>query len=185
MTQKNTEIRKVYIVLSYTGTWFSKFLKLFLKNKYVHVSISLDKSFKKVYSFGRKNPKTMFPCGFIKEDFKNVTKVFKNSICQVYELELDTEKYFRLEQEINKYIQNKNNYYYNILGLVPLNFNIKFPRRRHLVCSQFVGKVIQDAGICDLEKDFSLVKPRDIIKMNNMKKVYEGSLANIDRSFKK
>ena len=38
---------KIYILLAYTGTVYSKFLKTILRNKYVHVSIAMDKELKK------------------------------------------------------------------------------------------------------------------------------------------
>lgn len=175
----NKGTRKAYIILSYTGTFYSRFLRIVLASRFVHTSIALDDKFREVYSFGRKYPRLMFPSGFVREDFNELAKVFKNSICQIYEMDLDEEKYEDLREIINKYIKEKDKYHYNIIGLVPLNFNIKFRRRCHYVCSQFVGKVIQDAGVYDLHKDFSLIKPKDINDMTILKKVYEGKIADI------
>lgn len=172
------EERKIYIIFSYTGTMFSKLLKFILNDKYVHVSICFDEKLTTVYSFGRKNPKIMFPCGLINEDVKLIGKVFKESICQVYELKVEKDKYRILKKELEKFISNKEIYRYNILGLIPLNFNIIFHRRKHFVCSQFVGKLLQDSGVCDLKKDYSLIKPGDIGSIGNLNKIYEGKIIN-------
>ena len=43
----------IYLVFSNTGTVISKLLHLCTKDNYVHVSISLDNTFSKMYSFGR------------------------------------------------------------------------------------------------------------------------------------
>lgn len=46
-------MRGIYIVLSHTGTNLSKLIKLFTKDEFSHVSISLDIDAKEMYSFGR------------------------------------------------------------------------------------------------------------------------------------
>ena len=149
--------KKVYIIMSYTGSIFSKFLRIVLKNKFVHVSIGLDKQLQNVYSFGRKRPRTMFPGGFVKED-------------------ITEEQYEILKREIRKFTENEKKYGYNIFGLIPLNFNIRFERKNHFVCSQFVGRILQEAGIYNQDKNYSLIKPNDISKIYGLNKVYEGKM---------
>ena len=48
-------MKKIYIILTYTGTLLSKIIKFYTKNEFSHVSISLDKELKYMYSFGRLN----------------------------------------------------------------------------------------------------------------------------------
>ncbi len=170
---------KIYIMLAYTGTIYSRLLKVVLKNKYVHVSISMDKEMKKLYSFGRKKPTAMFPCGFVNEDIKSITNVFKNAECQIFELEITKEEYNRLENKISEFKSNEMEYGYNILGLLPLNFNIKVNRKKHFVCSQFIGYLLQEVGIYNFNKSYSLIKPKDIREMNILNKVYEGKMKNV------
>ena len=148
--------KKVYIIMSYTGSIFSKFLRIVLKNKFVHVSIGLDKQLQNVYSFGRKRPRTMFPGGFVKEDINKISHILK--------------------REIRKFTENEKKYGYNIFGLIPLNFNIRFERKNHFVCSQFVGRILQEAGIYNQDKNYSLIKPNDISKIYGLNKVYEGKM---------
>ena len=49
-------MKKIYIVLTYTGTILSRIIKVFTKKEYSHVSIALDQDLKYMYSFGRLNP---------------------------------------------------------------------------------------------------------------------------------
>ena len=46
--------KKIYILLTDTGTLFTNLIKLYTKKPYNHASISFDSKLSEVYSFGRK-----------------------------------------------------------------------------------------------------------------------------------
>lgn len=169
-------MKNIYLIFSFTGTFFSTFLRFMSGEKYIHVSLSFDEDLKEVYSFGRHNPRWAFPCGFSQEDLNRVVKVFKRADCQVYVLPLTNEEYKRLKKEVMKYKNNKENYHYNIAGLVPIQFNKVCRREYHYVCSQFVGKIFEDAEIYKFKKDYSIVRPNDIREMPRLSLKYEGKL---------
>ena len=54
------QTRKVYIVLSQTGTVLSRILKLYTRSPYNHSSIALTEDLEVMYSFGRLNPYNPF-----------------------------------------------------------------------------------------------------------------------------
>ena len=56
---------KIYFILSYTGTILSRLVRIFTKDEFCHVSLSLDKNLTKMYSFGRINPYIAFIGGFV------------------------------------------------------------------------------------------------------------------------
>ena len=60
-------MRKVYLVLTYTGTILSRIVKFYTKKEYSHVSIALDENLEEMYSFGRLNPYVAFIGGFVHE----------------------------------------------------------------------------------------------------------------------
>lgn len=60
-------MRKVYIVLTYTGTILSRIVKMYTRREYSHVSIAFDEDLKEMYSFGRLNPYNPFIGGFVYE----------------------------------------------------------------------------------------------------------------------
>lgn len=54
------EEKKIYLLLTDTGTLFSKLIKCYTKKPYNHASIAFDGELSTVYSFGRKKPKNPF-----------------------------------------------------------------------------------------------------------------------------
>jgi hypothetical protein len=144
--------------------------------KYIHVSIAFDENLKEVYSFGRKNPRWMLPSGFVIEDMKNVTKIFNNTVFKMYELPLTKKEYRKLRKELKKYQDKQNEYHYNLKGLVHIQFNRVYHRTHHFVCSQFVAKVLSDSKIHEFDKDYSVVRPKDIAKIPRLKLIYEGKM---------
>lgn len=171
-------MKKIYIIFSYTGTYFSTFLRMMSGEKYIHVSISLDDKLKNVYSFGRKNPKWMFPSGFVMEDMKLITSFFEGATCQIYELPVRLVDLVHLRRELKKYIDHQNEYHYNLKGLVHIKFNRIYHRDHNFVCSQFVDKILQDSGIYDFHCDYSVIRPKNIMSIPNLKLIYEGKIIN-------
>ena len=163
-------------MFSFTGTYFSRFLSLMSGEKYIHVSITFNENLKEVYSFGRKHPRWAFPNGFVIEDMKNVTDVFSNAVFKMYKLSLTKSEHESLLKELKKYQDNKNKYRYNLKGLMHIKLNRVYHRKRHFVCSQFVAKILSDAKIYNFNKDYSLIRPRDIARIPNLTLVYEGKM---------
>ena len=60
-------LRKIYIVLSFTGTILSRIVRFYTRKEYSHVSIALDENLDEMYSFGRLNPYNAFIGGFVHE----------------------------------------------------------------------------------------------------------------------
>ena len=122
-------MKKIYIVLTYTGTVLAKVVKLYTKKEYSHVSISLDKELNNMYSFGRLNPYNPFWGGFVQESPKYGTfKRFKNTKSKIYSLDIDEEQYEVIKDLINKINTDKKNYKFNVMGLVAVMLNIHLKR---------------------------------------------------------
>lgn len=49
-------MKKIYIILTFTGTALSRIIKFATKVEFAHVSIALDEELNEMYSFGRINP---------------------------------------------------------------------------------------------------------------------------------
>ena len=168
-------VKKIYVILSYSGSNFAKFLKLFTKEKYVHTTISFDKDLNKAYSFGRKYVYTPLPGGFIQENFHKNCSYFKNYISKVYELDITDEQYNNLQKDLEEnFINQINKYKYNIIGLYFIWRNKKMHRKYHFVCTQFCAKVLIDNKIIDFNKDYSLIKPKDFLDLDILHLIFEG-----------
>ena len=92
--------RSIYILLTDTGTWFSRMIKFYTKAPYNHASISLDENLDELYSFGRKVYFNPLSAGFIKEGVNHGVFLYKkNTKCILYRLTVSEEQYLRLFKE--------------------------------------------------------------------------------------
>ena len=169
--------KKIYIVLTYTGTILSKAIKTFTHAKYCHVSLSLDKKLNKMYSFGRLNPYNPFIGGFVHEGINIGTfKRFKNTMTEIYSIEVTNEQYRKIKKAIKNIEKNKYLYKFNFIGLVLAGINFKFERVNRYYCAEFVKHLTEEA---DLNLNFSnAVKPIDFKKYNDLELLYRGKLRN-------
>lgn len=167
-------MKKIYIILTYTGTMLSKIVKIYTKKEYSHVSISLDENLTKMYSFGRLNPYNPFSGGFVHEGVNHGTfKRFKKTKTKIYSLEISEDKYERLESIIDQMQQMKNLYRYNLIGLLAIALNVKIKREKYFYCTEFVKYVLEQSQVLELPE---LVKPEDFEKITGISEVYRGAL---------
>ncbi|NMB08122.1 MAG: hypothetical protein GX981_07055 [Tissierellia bacterium] len=178
--------RRIFILLTYSGSLLSKCINIYTKEPYTHVSIALDINLKELYSFGRINPYNPIYAGFVKEDIINGTYArFPETRCRVYSLKVNEIQYKRLQKEINKFKINKDKYGYNLLGLFGVIFNIPIERRYNYFCSQFVATLLNNSGIILFQKPLALVSPRDFRKCKELNLLYEGRLKRYKDNLKK
>lgn len=170
-------MKKIYLLLTRTGTNFSTMIYKVTGYEYTHASISLDKNLNKLYSFGRRNMLLPFIAGFVREDLNaGVFKKYNDTKCIVYEIDVSTEVYENIEKIIRRFEKDKHSYKYNFLGLLFILFNIPYEREKHFLCSQFVAYVLDKSGAVKLNREFTTIKPRDLMNIVNKKLVYNGYL---------
>ena len=167
-------MKKIYIVLTYTGTILSKIVKVYTRREFSHVSIALDEDLKEMYSFGRINAYNPFWAGFVHEDVnKGTFKRFKKTKARVYSLTVKDEQYEKVKEVIRNIQNNKLDYNFNILGLLGVVVNYKIKRERYFYCAEFVKYVLEQSNICYLP---DIVKPEDFKEIDNLNVVYNGQL---------
>ncbi len=173
-------MKSIYIVLTATGTLFSRCIGLYTKERYNHVSLCLDSQIHEFYSFGRKI--IWFPLygGFVVEHTDSgMYKAFGNTMCAIYRLEIEDRKFETLEHSIRSFVKNRKKYGYNLLGLIGVMLNIPMKRRNKYFCTQFVATMLKNNGIHDFKKDLSLVTPQDFYKIPDLLPIYEGKLSEM------
>lgn len=170
-------MKEIYIIVTYTGTVLSKIIKLYTRKKYAHVSIAFDKNLETMYSFGRLNPYNPFKGGFVEEGKnKGTFKRFKNTTTKVFSMQITEEQYEGLKKDINQFMENKEKYKFNILGLFLTAINVELKRKNAFYCAEFVKYVIEKQGIkTNLPK---IAKPNDFIKLDGLNELYEGKLSS-------
>lgn len=172
-------MRKIYFLLTKTGTIPSMMIHSILGGPFTHVSIALSPTTDHFYSFARRTLHNPFNAGFMIENIHtHVFSKYPNCNCAVYELEISDKAYKDLETVIASFENNSELFNYNFLGLLPAKLGIKYNRKRHFTCSQFVATVVHRSGIAKLPKDPSLMMPNDFLDIQGMVKVYQGKLKN-------
>ena len=168
-------MKKVYIVLTHTGTILSRVIKIYTKDEFSHVSISLDEELEEMYSFGRLNPNNPFIGGFVHESIHNGTfKRFFNTKAKIFLLNITEEQYEKVKYNIRKIEENKEKYTFNILGLFAAGFNKKIQKEHSFYCAEFVRALLQEAYInLDLPE---IIKPEDFKNIPELEEIYSGLL---------
>lgn len=178
-------MKKIYIVLTHTGTLLSNIIKTYTKNEYSHVSIALDEQLEEIYSFGRINPYIAFIGGLVKESLTSGTfKRFKKTNAAVYELEVTDEQHKEIKNKIKKMMEHKDEYKFNIKGLFLVALNKKVKRPKTFYCAEFV-KYVLDSNNIDTKNLPEIIKPEDFKKLLNAQLIYRGKLRKYRSKMKK
>ena len=172
-------MKSIYLVLSQTGTLFSRVLKFFTRAEYNHVSLSLDPELDKMYSFGRLSPTNPFVGGFVEEG-KNIGtfKRFLNTKALVLELEVSRDKYEALKYFIHYFIANRVQFRYNYIGILLACFKKNYAPSNRYYCSQFVRTCLSLFKVSNSNMLPMIIKPIDFLKLNYKKVIYKGLLKN-------
>lgn len=177
MKRTKEVMKKIYIILTHTGTILSNIIKTYTKDEYSHVSISLDEELKEMYSFGRLNPYNAFIGGFIHEKIDEGTfKRFKKTQAKMYSLMIEDNQYEKIENKIKEMEQEKETYKFNIYGLFAVSIHKKIKAPRTFYCAEFVKYILDEAGIkVELPE---IIRPENFKSIPNMKLEYVGLLKN-------
>ena len=173
-------MKTIYILLTRSGTLLSNLVYTVTGANYTHASLAFDEDLNCLYSSTRKNGYTMFPAGPSREYLdRGVFRLRENVPCALYALEVTEEAYARARRRAEHMMTNGGMYRFNVLGLLLCAMHIRWQRRRHYFCSQFVGEVLQKSGAMQLPKDSTLMHPSDYTGLSQLKCVYEGRLADL------
>ena len=171
------ENKKIYIIVTQTGTIVSRIIKFFTKAPYNHSSICGEEKLNQMYSFCRYNKKRPLPAGFSKKHVNTcVFGMYDYIPSAVYSIDVTDEQYARYENMISYFHDEVKNYSFNLMGFVGGIFKVAIPRKKKLVCSQFVAYVLRECGIYAFEKDLFLVTPDDFRSISQAKLIFEGNL---------
>lgn len=174
--------KKIYIVMTQTGTVLSRIIKFGTGAKYNHVSIGLDKSLDVMYSFGRLRAYNPFLGGFVIESPHYETfKRFYKTTTKILELEVPESKYYALRELINYIDVNRLDYDFNYVGLWLAWFKINLKLKNRFFCSQFVRFALESAEIAGIEAVPIPPKPIDFDNFPDSKCIFEGVLQDYSK----
>lgn len=168
--------RTIHILLTRSGTWFSRLIHFATQDSYTHASIGLDGPSGPFYSFARKYRHFALPAGLVEEQ---VTVHRRTVPCCLYELKVSEETYLRLRRKLRDMYVQREEYHYSVLGVFACYFNLSLQRRHHYFCSQFVAGLLEDCGAVELPKPPTLLRPADLCQLKNLRPVHQGLLEGI------
>ena len=166
--------KEIYILLTDTGTIFTRLIKLYTRAPYNHASIALDRELKEVYSFGRKRPHNPFIGGFVHENMQG--KLFEKAKCAIYTCTVSDKDYEKIHKHILEMKTNQAQYKYNLLGLIAIILNKKMKRKNAYFCSQFVAAVFETMGTPLVNRSSANVTPHHLSASHALELIYIGKL---------
>ncbi|MCT1398200.1 hypothetical protein M4D81_04190 [Paenibacillus sp. p3-SID867] len=171
------EDQSVFILLTNTGTLFTKVIQGYTRAPYNHASISFNRELSELYSFGRKNPNNPLNGGFVKEDLKTGTfSKYPNTTCVIYELQVSERDIAKMKRVLQAFIRKDKKYFYNILGVLGIALKEPIEFSNSYFCSQFVAEILQRSGVRLWDKLPALVTPDDFRQSERLQLIYEGKL---------
>ena len=170
-------MRKIYIILTHTGTVLSNIIKTYTKDEYSHVSIALDEELEEMYSFGRLRPYNAFVAGFVHEKINEGTfKRFKKTKAMIFSMMVEDEQYNKIKNKIQEMEKEKETYKFNIWGLFAVSIHKKVEEPKTFYCAEFVKYILEDSGIkVELPE---IIRPENFKSIPNKKEIYKGLLRN-------
>ena len=173
---------QVYIAFVDTPGLFAGIIRKVIRQKYIHVALSLDPFLEETYSIGRRHPAVPLIAGFEKEEKRRILRVFPDAEYMICSVECTPEQKKFIERRLKEAMEQRFHYHYAVLGLLFILLNRPFHQKNHYTCSSFLAELLQEAGVCRWEKHFSLVTPRDFYEYPGKQKIFEGSLRELTES---
>lgn len=174
---KGPVLKKIYILLTRTGTFPARVIHVVKGGTFTHTSLSLVQATDNFYSYARRKIKNPFNAGLIIENIHTeVFALYPDCHSAVYELNVSDEAYEKMKNKITYFFDNYKKAKYNFFGLIPMAFGIKIKRKFRLTCSQFVAIILQSAEEIKLPKDPYLMLPNDFSLIDGIKVIYDGKL---------
>jgi hypothetical protein len=169
-------MRNVYIILSQTGTLFSRLIALYTRDQYNHASFAFESNLPVMYSFGRRRRYNMLDCGFVQESFtRGLFSFFPNARCCVLEIPVTQAEYDVMQDAVNSFCQNYKQYRYNLLGVFSYIFGIGLVREDYYFCSQFVSYILNYTSFWKLSPQFT--RPIDFLSIPHRHIIFEGRVS--------
>ena len=178
LLQEDGSTKKIYIVLSQTGTLLSRVLKIVTHSPYNHSSIALQEDLQTMYSFGRLRPYNPFWGGFVCESpTRGTFKRFKNTRIRV--LEIHVSAYDMVCEIIRQMMAEQERYRYNYWGLILAAIRVPVKRQYRYYCSEFVKYLALRMALPEADHLPAIVKPMHLLSIPHTI-VYEGILREYD-----
>lgn len=178
-----TKKKKIYIVITQTGTLLSRVIGLVSGAEYNHASISLAADLRTMYSFGRLNPYNPFWGGFVEESPHAGTFLrFSETRAMVLSVSVSEEQYDAIRGQLIRMMHQRRLYRYNYIGLGLAAFGICYTKAGCFYCSEFVREMLEEGRMSGCEQLDSIVHPIHFLELPDAHLIYRGRLREYSQS---
>lgn len=169
----------LYLAFVDTPGLFASIIRRVLKQRYVHVVLSLDLELNEAYSVGRRVPSIPLIAGFEKEEKEQIYRQFPEAYYQVCRISCTREQKEEIREILEHAWEQRFCYHYAILGLFFLLAGKSFYHKGFYTCSSYVARILEETGVLAMGKHFSLVTPKDFYEYEEKEVLYEGPLEGL------
>ena len=167
---------EIYIAFVDTPGIFAGIIRRVIQQKYIHVVISMDPELEEAYSVGRRHPAIPLLAGFEKEEKQKILKAFPQADYMICKVSCTEEQKIQIRTILRETMVERYSYHYAVLGLPFILLNRPFYQKNHYTCSSFIAKLLEETGVWQWKKHFSLVTPKDFMEQFGEQKIFEGGL---------
>lgn len=169
--------KNIYLVVSQSGSIVSRILKKVTRAPYNHVSISLNRELKPMYSFARVRPYNPVIGGYVAESAgKGTLKRFPDTKVIVLEVKVTEKQFNSIKHKLRMMLKYKKRYRYNYLGLFLAAINIPYKMDHRYYCSEFVREVLVDHRVDGYTELDTVMRPIYFLNYPHAKVIYHGKL---------
>ena len=138
------------------------------RGRFTHVSISIDDSMEKFYSFNFK--------GFSEETYEKYMRIGVMDSC-LYTLNVSDLVQSYIDYKINKFLEMKEKLQYSKLGVLLCALHIPLDRENKYFCSEFVAETLQQSKAVEFNRKPQLCFP------NHLARIMDKQECNIEEHF--
>lgn len=170
---------EIYIAFVDTPGIFAGMIRKKLKQRYVHVVLSLDSELNEAYSVGRRWPSIPLIAGFEREDKAGILMTFPTAFYMICRVRCTDEQKDSIRAILEQMYNKRFYYHYAVLSLPFIIRNRPFYQKDHYTCSSLLAKIFEDTGIYSFHRHFSLITPKDFYELADKQMIFEGSLKEL------
>ena len=173
-TETETDKIPLFIVLSYSGSTFSRVITKYTKSKFSHSALGLDIGLEKLYSYN------LSENGFSLESLERYKKKNSESDIVVMCTFIKKKDLRKVKSNLDYLIANKDTTRYSVTNILGIGLNKDFEFNTSMICSQFVDRMLKMVNVDYTNKPSGLVTPNDLYinKSKKIYKVYEGKITD-------
>ncbi len=160
----------IYIVFLSTNTMMGKGIRFFTRNRYSHVTISLDQDLHTMYSFARYHINSPIRGGFVIEQPIRYLYDDQDVSVKLCRISVSSEEYHRIQSEITHFVANREKLIYNTPNALLSLFGRQLSVKDMYTCLEFVTYLLRYPRILTIHELEHRLKQQVI---------YHGSLKQI------